>query len=189
MPNRERTNNKDNRRSALSFVLFVGKRKKTEEGVEVSIEGKHKKIRELLEMGDMGSEKAGYMAEALEEIINQKQYLENLYQTRDIQGDYVNPMGYKMLIGENGRKNAEQNVILQIFLLSLLFGGYMAYENQNQMISTLHTTKRTLISVKLTKLVWVLLLTVFCQFCLWRLKLITCREELACQLCMRQRRA
>ncbi len=126
------------------------------------IEEKFEEIQKMQEGANAAQNAAiEYMQEAVEELSSQKKYLNDLYKSKGIKGDFVNPLGYKLLIGESGKKTVTEHRILQLFLLCLLFGGYMAYERQNTMISLMHSTKRTIQRVKWIKFFWMFLASTF----------------------------
>lgn len=129
---------------------------------DIYIEEKFAEIQKMQESANTAENAAiKYMQEAVEELSSQREYLNDLYQSKGIKGDFVNPLGYKMLIGESGKRTVEEHRILQLFLLCLLFGGYMAYEKQNTMVSLINSTKRTIQRVKWIKFFWMFLASVF----------------------------
>ena len=120
-------------------IFYREVRGKTEEEVERYICEAEEEIDDLLQE-DQTNARAGYMQSALNVIINQKEYLAQLKQDRNIRGEYVNPLGYSMLIGEKGKETVRNEMLLQLFLITVLFGGYMAYENQSGMTGIVNST-------------------------------------------------
>lgn len=131
--------------------------RKTEAEAESYIVGIENEIIELQEKSEGSSIKAENMQSALSQLLEQKEYLRKLKQERNIQGEYVNPLGYNMLIGEMGKETMKNNLLLQIFLIAIFVGGYMAYENQYQMMSMIRSTKKKFLGVTKAKIVWIVL--------------------------------
>ena len=140
-------------------IFYREVRGKTEEEVERYISEAEEEIDDLLQE-DQTNARAGYMQSALNVIINQKEYLAQLKQDRNIRGEYVNPLGYSMLIGENGKETVRNDMLLQLFLIAVLFGGYMAYENQSGMTGIVNSTAKKVRGMNRAKAVWIVCGTV-----------------------------
>ena len=72
----------------------------------------------------------------------------------------MNPLGYSMLIGENGKETVRNDMLLQLFLITVLFGGYMAYENQSGMTGIVNSTAKKVRGMNRAKAVWIVCGTV-----------------------------
>ena len=140
-------------------IFYREVRGRTEEEVERYISEAEEEIDDLLQE-DQTNARAGYMQSALNVIINQKEYLAQLKQDRNIRGEYVNPLGYSMLIGENGKETVRNDMLLQLFLITVLFGGYMAYENQSGMTGIVNSTAKKVRGMNRAKAVWIVCGTV-----------------------------